>query len=461
MPDQYGRPTFEDGASLAQGLSAIQGMQQRKTEFNQEQKSLQLASELVKDPAIKIDPAKYTPQEALLARAKAAQLSIDESQAAVSGKQALAAKYEKQFLESMPKMQSLIAKRGAGDVQGYKKDATEYYNAMVGDGHYATLTSDGNWEVQGPDGTKQAIPFPSDEAVDEFIAFNSQPQSFIATAYANDRERHTRNVANLAKGEELVVDGKNTGVFFTMLEKGNRAEPFFYDPFTNAAVEPKTVKSLMDKGAVTREQYDQHLSTYKKMNEATSSAQDVVTGKQRIGLNQQEAGLKGLEATNKVLEAESKRWDIHNKSKEGATVKADAMTKLNDRAWNLTHSEAGTGDNKKTIARIPDANEMLEINGLAKQAGLGKAALRTNDDKTRAEIVYYDKAGKEIKMGKTSAVESGLAGAGGNSQSAKTKSVAAKVPAADRTEITKLLKSKNKAVTEEAIQAVYDRAHGA
>jgi hypothetical protein len=227
---------------------------------------------------------------------------------------------------------------------------------------------------------------------------------------------------------------------------------------TNKTVDPE---SAVKNGWVTQDELkidrqnkaDQLHIELAKLN-ITGQVQQNANAATQGKIGEAELGMMPLKKQGLQAEVDEKTWKTQQ-------IASDAMTKLNDRAWNLTHSETGTGSNKKTIARIPDANEMKEINGLAVQAGLGRAALRTNDDKTRAEIVYYDKAGKEIKMGKTSAVASGLAGAGGNSQSAKTKSVTAKVPAADRTEITKLLKSKNKAVTEEAIQAVYDRAHGA
>lgn len=150
MPDEWGRPTFNDFANIGMGLMSVQQGMRRQQEFDEEREIAALASRM-NDPDFKTDG--ISPDKLWKAKVLNTKQSIDEYQLKNEARQDKFNEIKARRDDFADKWATNVAVHRGVDDKAYVDNAIKLFNGL-NNGITVSDTKDGKVEITYPDTTK-------------------------------------------------------------------------------------------------------------------------------------------------------------------------------------------------------------------------------------------------------------------------------------------------------------------
>ena len=198
MPDQWGRPTFNDGMAIAQGLRSVtQDMQRRNIS--------EIAQKVAENPEWKPGEGEnYTPEALYQGRIHGIAAHMDKLSLSEAQMKERVARYELERRELEKRIVPILADNSPEGRTKLYKAFSEY----SGSGITIAPADEGKIEVTYPDGRKSVQQAPSSEQITQMAQSILDPRGFINQRLAWDRYAKETNIELLMKAQDLIT--KNT-----------------------------------------------------------------------------------------------------------------------------------------------------------------------------------------------------------------------------------------------------------
>jgi hypothetical protein len=303
MPDEWGRPTFNDFANIGMGLMSVQQGMRKQQEFDEERAAQDLAGQLLEKPDMQIDPKKYSPNVAFKAQLLKSQAEAAKLSASNETLRQKALTYESQLAEDMPRINKIVGLANSPDEEGFYKAAEDFYNTRIYDGAKVKFLPENKMEITEKDGSVRTTLRPDKAQILNTLSFYQDPKNYISVNLHLDNEVRRSNAEAMSKAEQLYdAKGNPLGVAVTYLTdpKTKKAGIVYFDSYTG---QPVDIGKYQKNGILTDSQLKNSLDIMSKRMGLQIGAQNLMNSRL-------EFGLKVLEGENKSLEIKKKQADL-------------------------------------------------------------------------------------------------------------------------------------------------------
>jgi len=303
MPDEWGRPTFNDFANIGMGLMSVQQGMRQQQKFDEERAAQDLAGQLLEKPDTQIDPKKYSPNVAFKAQLLKAQAEAAKLSASNETLRQKALAYESQLTEDMPKINKIVGLANSSDEDGFYKAVEDFYNTRIYDGAKVKFLPEKKMEVTEKDGSIRIVARPDKDDILKTLSFYQDPKNYISVNLHLDNEIRMKNAEAMSKAEQLYdAKGNPLGVAVTYLTdpKTKKAGIVYFDSYTG---QPVDIGKYQKNGILTDSQLKNSLDIMSKRLGLQIGAQNLMNSRL-------EFGLKVLEGKNKSLDIKKKQADL-------------------------------------------------------------------------------------------------------------------------------------------------------
>lgn len=291
MPDQWGRPTFNDGMAIAQGLRSVtQDMQKRNI--------AEIAQKVAENPEWRPGEGEnYTPEALYQGRIRGIAAYMDKLSLSEAQMKEKVARYELERTELEKRIVPLLADDSPEGRTKLYKAFSEY----SGSGITIAPADEGKIEVTYPDGRKSVQQAPSSEQITQMLQSILDPRGFINQRLAWDRYAKETNIELLLRAKDLrdPKSGNPIKVKFTQQidPSTHKLRPVYINVATEMELNEAEIKDLHKKGLITADDMMVTLELQKKAMEARKAQYDLL--KSMYGAKKAESESAGKGGTEK------------------------------------------------------------------------------------------------------------------------------------------------------------------
>ena len=292
MPDQWGRPTFNDGMAIAQGLRSVtQDMQRRNIS--------EIAQKVAENPEWKPGEGEnYTPEALYQGRIHGIAAHMDKLSLSEAQMKERVARYELERRELEKRIVPILADDSPEGRTKLYKAFSEY----SGSGITIAPADEGKIEVTYPDGRKSVQQAPSSEQITQMAQSILDPRGFINQRLAWDRYAKEKNIEWLERAQDLrdPKSGNPIGVKFTQQidPSTHKPRPVYINVATGMELNEAEIKDLHKKGFITTDDMKASLELQKKAMDARKAQYDLLKSMYGAEKAKAEAGGDGATITD-------------------------------------------------------------------------------------------------------------------------------------------------------------------
>lgn len=386
MPDQWGRPTFQDGVSIAQGLRSIN---QDRTKQNVSKIARQIAENPDWTPG---EGDKFTDDELWQGRIMGLSAHMDKLNLETAQMQQKALVYrleQEEFLKEWKKV-SLYQDT---DQNKFIEEAYKLFNEHLKNGVTIKALEGNKIEITTPDGTKSVQQAPTAEQINDMALSFTDSKAALAQRIAWDQDIKKINMQQMLKAQNLrdPETGKALGVkAVNLFDKAtNSLRPVYVDIKTGNELSADEVKALADNGFITAEEMKDTLDLQKKSFDAQTAQAKLISEitKAKGG----DVKITDLEKLNKMI------FNYENNENQGqaelATIQAAADV------LGYEYKKVSEGKKRTVRSDIPPRYELAKKGGSGGNQGLASAdsILETNRKKGKSVSIAKRKPGESIE----------------------------------------------------------------
>jgi hypothetical protein len=309
MPDQWGRPTFNDGMAIAQGLRSVtQDMQKRNI--------AEIAQKVAENPEWRPGEGEnYTPEALYQGRIRGIAAYMDKLSLSEAQMKERVARYELERTELEKRIVPLLADDSPESRTKLYKAFSEY----SGSGITIAPADEGKIEVTYPDGRKSVQQAPSSEQITQMAQSILDPRGFINQRLAWDRYAKETNIELLLRAKDLrdPKSGNPIGVKFTQQidPSTHKLRPVYINVATEMELNEAEIEDLHNKGLITENNMMVTLELQKKAMEARKAQYDLL--KSMYGAKKAESESAGKGGTEKDYDKYDKSFTDAMQKKYG------------------------------------------------------------------------------------------------------------------------------------------------
>lgn len=292
MPDQWGRPTFNDGMAIAQGLWSVrQDMKERNI--------AEIAQKVAENPEwTPGEGENYTPETLYQGRIRGIAAYMDKLSLSEAQMKERVARYELDRRELEKRIVPLLA----DDSPEGRAKLYEAFSEYSGSGITIAPADEGKIEVTYPDGRKSVQQAPSSEQITQMAQSILDPRGFINQRLAWDRYKKEKNIELLEKAQDLrdPKSGNPIGVKFThqIDPSTHKLRPVYINVATEMELNEAEIKDLHKKGLITTDNMKVYLELQKKAIDTQKAQYDLLKSMYGAEKAKAEAGGKGATVTD-------------------------------------------------------------------------------------------------------------------------------------------------------------------